>query len=92
METPGKLVINIDAGTDNRIDRRGLDVIIRDHAGNVVLYQTIIWPYPISVEAQEALAIKWGIITALEADLSGFYVVKKCRCLSGFGVPIDGNL
>ena len=51
METPGKLVINIDAGTDNRIDRRGLDVIIRDHAGNVVLYQTIIWPYPISVEA-----------------------------------------
>ena len=34
-------------------------------------------PFPISIEAAEALAIKWGIITALEIGLLGFSIVSN---------------
>ncbi|KAL5560587.1 hypothetical protein UlMin_036798 [Ulmus minor] len=38
--------------------------------------RAIHWPFPISVEAAESLAIKWGIITALELFLIKFNIMS----------------
>ncbi|KAL5562410.1 hypothetical protein UlMin_032157 [Ulmus minor] len=42
---------------------------------------SIHWPFPVSVEAAESLAIKWGIITALETGLTGFTVASDCASI-----------
>ncbi|KAL5554513.1 hypothetical protein UlMin_041914 [Ulmus minor] len=74
----GKFLINVDAATNIRSGTRGLGVIIRNSIGEVFCARAIHWPFPISVEAAESLAIKWGIITALEAGLTGFTVASDC--------------
>ena len=68
----------MDAATNIRSGARGLGVIIRNFVGEVFCARAIHWPFPISVEAAESLAIKWGIITALETGLTGFTVVSDC--------------
>ncbi|KAL5559292.1 hypothetical protein UlMin_035503 [Ulmus minor] len=74
----GKFLINVDAATNIRSGARGLGVIIRNSVGEVFCARAIHWPFPVSVEAAESLAIKWGIITALEADLTGFTIASDC--------------
>ncbi|KAL5567856.1 hypothetical protein UlMin_024431 [Ulmus minor] len=74
----GKFLINVDAATNIRSGARGLGVIIRNSVGEFFFARAIHWSFPISVEAAEALAIKWGIITALEAGLTGFTVASDC--------------
>ncbi|KAL5572754.1 hypothetical protein UlMin_022351 [Ulmus minor] len=74
----GKFLINVDAATNIRSGARGLGVIIRDSVGEVFCARAIHWPFPVSVEAAESLAIKWGIITALETGLTGFTVASDC--------------
>ncbi|KAL5546786.1 hypothetical protein UlMin_006473 [Ulmus minor] len=74
----GKFLINVDAATNIRSGARGLGVIIRNSVGEVFCARAIHWPFPVSVEAAESLAIKWGIITALETGLTGFTVASDC--------------
>ncbi|KAL5555861.1 hypothetical protein UlMin_038097 [Ulmus minor] len=74
----GKFLINVDAATNIRSGTRGLSVIIRNSVGEVFCARVIHWPFPTSIEAAESLAIKWGIITALEAGFTGFTVASDC--------------
>ena len=53
-----KLIINVDASTNNKNGSRGLGVMVRDSIGEVVFFMTILWHLPISIEAAEVLAIK----------------------------------
>ncbi|KAL5572866.1 hypothetical protein UlMin_022463 [Ulmus minor] len=54
----GKFLINVDAATNIRSGARGLGVIIRNSVGEVFCARAIHWPFPVSVEAAESLAIK----------------------------------
>ncbi|KAL5550019.1 hypothetical protein UlMin_000195 [Ulmus minor] len=74
----GKFLINVDTTTDIKSGTLGLGIIIRNSVGDVLYTRAIHWPLPILVEAAEAMAIKWGIITALEAGLVGFSVASDC--------------
>ncbi|KAL5579486.1 hypothetical protein UlMin_011928 [Ulmus minor] len=56
----GKFLVNVDAATNIKTGDRGMGIIIRDSVGDVICAKVIHWPFPISVEAAEALAIKWG--------------------------------
>ncbi|KAL5581877.1 hypothetical protein UlMin_014319 [Ulmus minor] len=96
----GKLMINVDAATNNKNSSKGLGVMIRDSLGEFVLSKTIFWPFRISIEATEALEIKWGFFSALEAGLSGFSIASDCltvvnalkskdRALCEFGITLD---
>ena len=86
----GKFLINVDAATNIRSGARGLGVIIRNSVGEVSCARAIHWPFPISVEAAESLAIKWGIITALETGLTGFTVASDCvSVVSQLGVILS---
>src|SRR5690606_12378543 len=77
----GKFLVDVDAATYIRIGDRCMRIIIKDSVGEVICAKVIHWPFPISIEAAEVLAIKWGIITALETGLSGFSISSNCASI-----------
>ena len=77
----GKFLINVDVATNINSGDRGLGIIIRDFAGEVICAKTIHWPFPISIKVAEALVIKWGIINTLETILSGFSITSDCASI-----------
>ena len=47
-------------------------MLAKEYLGHVVFSKIIHWPYSISVEAVEAISVKWGLVSALKVGLSGF--------------------
>ncbi|KAL5581936.1 hypothetical protein UlMin_014378 [Ulmus minor] len=96
----GHLKINVDALMNRLSGACGLSIIARDYLGEVKFAKSIFWPMPICIVAAEALAIKFGMITAIEEDVVIFSITSnsslvvaainsKKRILNDFGVIVD---
>ena len=57
----------MDATTNTKLNSCGFGMVIHDWRGEMVLYKTIHWPFPLSAVAAEAMTIKWGLNMAVVA-------------------------